>query len=112
MTDIQALVLGIRKECSWRKLAAGDTTVGSTPVRTSLPRWSRLIQAGDASGFRRPVAAARVPNLKDLANRVRISSDFDDDIRSLITPGTTLVITNLPVGTGTHSAPGFSILTD
>ena len=30
-TDIQALVLGIRKECSWRKLAAGDTTVGSTP---------------------------------------------------------------------------------
>jgi len=31
MTDIQALVLGIRKECSWRKLAAGDTTVGSTP---------------------------------------------------------------------------------
>ena len=32
MTDIQALVLGIRKECSWRKLAAGDTTVGSTPT--------------------------------------------------------------------------------
>jgi hypothetical protein len=35
MTDIQALVLGIRKECSWRKLAAGDTTVGSTPRRES-----------------------------------------------------------------------------
>jgi len=32
MTDIQALVLGVRKECSWRKLAAGDTTVGSTPT--------------------------------------------------------------------------------
>jgi hypothetical protein len=29
-TDIQALVLGIGKECSWCKMAAGDTTVGST----------------------------------------------------------------------------------
>jgi hypothetical protein len=28
------------------------------PGRTSLSRWSRLIQAVDASGFRRPVAAA------------------------------------------------------
>ena len=30
-TNIQALVLRIRKECSCRKMAAGDTTVGSTP---------------------------------------------------------------------------------
>jgi len=30
MTDIQALVLGIRKERSWRKLAAGDTTEEKT----------------------------------------------------------------------------------
>jgi hypothetical protein len=30
-TDIQALVLGIGKECSCRKMAAGNTTVGSTP---------------------------------------------------------------------------------
>jgi hypothetical protein len=36
MTDIQALVLGIRKERSWRKLAAGDTTVRSTPL-TNAP---------------------------------------------------------------------------
>jgi hypothetical protein len=70
----------------------------------------------DSNGRREWISTAssgrRVPNLKDLANRVRISSDFDDDIRSLITPGTTLVITNLPVGTGTHNAPGFSILRD
>jgi hypothetical protein len=30
-TDIQALVLGIGKECSCRKMAAGNTTVGSIP---------------------------------------------------------------------------------
>src|SRR5260370_5484165 len=31
-TDIPALVLGIRKECSCRKMAAGNTTVGFTPI--------------------------------------------------------------------------------
>jgi hypothetical protein len=75
------------------------------------------LESFDSSGRREWISTAssgrrRVPNLKDLANRVGISSDFDDDIRSLITPGTTLVVTNLPVGTGTHSAPGFNILTD
>jgi hypothetical protein len=38
-------------------------------------------------------------------------SEFDDDIRSFITSGTTLVITNMPVSTGTHSAPDFNTLT-
>ena len=31
-TDIQALVLGVRKECFCCKMAAGNTTVGSTPI--------------------------------------------------------------------------------
>src|SRR5208282_6212925 len=30
-TDIQALVLGVREECFCCKMAAGNTTVGSTP---------------------------------------------------------------------------------
>ena len=36
-TDIQALVLGIRKECSCCKMAAGYTTVGSTPYKSCNP---------------------------------------------------------------------------
>jgi hypothetical protein len=38
--------------------------------------------------------------------------EFDAGMRDLITPGTTLVLTNLPVNAGTRSAPGFDILTD
>ena len=92
--------------------------IGRTPVsgveRLSGSYVFTALDLFDSSGRREWISTAssgrRVPNLKDLANRVRFSSDFDDDIRSLITPGTTLVITNLPVNTGTHSAPGFNIL--
>jgi len=92
--------------------------IGRTPVsgveRLSGSYVFTALDLFNSSGRREWISTAssgrRVPNLKDLANRVRFSSDFDDDIRSLITPGTTLVITNLPVNTGTHSAPGFNIL--
>jgi hypothetical protein len=43
----------VSKSAGHRSVAWNDC-----PGRTSLPRWSRLIQAVDASGFRRPVAAA------------------------------------------------------
>jgi hypothetical protein len=54
----------------------------------------------------------RAPNLKDVAKQLGIPPEFDADARALITPGTTLVLTNLPVNAGTKSAPGFDILTD
>jgi len=94
--------------------------IGITPV-SGVERLSGSyvftgLESFESSGRREWISTAssgrRVPNLKDLANRVRFPSDFDDDIRSLITAGTTLVITNLPVNSGTHSAPGFNILTD
>jgi len=70
----------------------------------------------DASGRRDWISTAsiggRAPNLKDLANRVSIPTDFLADARALITPGTTLVITDAPVSARTRSAPGFNILTD
>jgi hypothetical protein len=73
------------------------------------------LQSLDQNGRREWISTAssgrRAPNLRDLVKRFRVSSAFDDDIQSLITPGTTLVITNLPVNAGTHSAPGFNILT-
>jgi hypothetical protein len=92
--------------------------IGRTPVsgveRLSGSYVFTALESFDSSGRREWISTAssgrRVPNLKDLANRARFPSDFEDNIRSLITPGTTLVITNMPVGARTHSGPGFNIL--
>jgi len=53
----------------------------------------------------------RRPHIKDLAKRVAIPPAFQQDVQSLITPGTTLIVTDQPVSPRTHSAPGFNILT-
>jgi hypothetical protein len=53
----------------------------------------------------------RRPNIKDLAQRVAIPPAFQQDVRSLITPGTALIVTDQPVSGRTHSTPGFNILT-
>ena len=69
----------------------------------------------DSSGRRDWITTAgvgkRPPNLKDLASRISIDSSFLQDVRALIAPGTTLVLTNAPVSSQTHSGPGFDILT-
>jgi hypothetical protein len=70
----------------------------------------------DANGQREWISTAssrgRAPNLIDASNRLGIPPEFDADMRDLITPGTTLVLTNLPVSAGPRSSPGFDILTD
>ena len=69
----------------------------------------------DSSGRRDWISTASVggrpPNLKDLANRVAITPQFLADVRVLITPGTTLVLSDAPVSGHTRSASGFNILT-
>jgi L,D-transpeptidase catalytic domain len=69
----------------------------------------------DSAGRRDWITTASVgkkpPNLKDLASRISIDPSFLQDVRTLITPGTTLVLTNAPVSSQTHSGPGFNILT-
>lgn len=69
----------------------------------------------DADGQRDWISTASVgkkaPNLKDLEKRISIAPSFLQDVRALITPGTTLVVTNAPVTSQTHSRPGFNILT-
>jgi hypothetical protein len=70
----------------------------------------------DAAGRRDWISVAsiggRPPNLKDLANRVTIGPDFLGNVRALITPGATLVLTDAPVNADTRSGRGFNILTD
>jgi L,D-transpeptidase catalytic domain len=53
----------------------------------------------------------RAPNLSDLANKVKIAPEFLSHARALITPGTTLILTDAPVSDKTKSGPGFNILT-
>jgi hypothetical protein len=87
------------------KVYRNGIEIGSTPVsgvgRLSGTYVYTALDTVDSSGRREWISIAssggRVPNLKDLANRVGIPLDFDADVRALITPGTTLVITDLPV---------------
>jgi hypothetical protein len=69
----------------------------------------------DSSGRRDWIYTASVgkkaPNLKELKDRISIDPSFLQDIRALIEPGTTLILTNAPVGSQTHSGSGFNILT-
>ena len=54
---------------------------------------------------------SRAPDLKALAKHLAIPPEFLAQARSLVTPGTTLIITDQPVNRTTHSGPGFNILT-
>src|ERR1700730_1325783 len=69
----------------------------------------------DSSGRRDWIYTASVgkkaPNLKELENRISIDPSFLQDVRALIEPGTTLILTNAPVGRQTHSGSGVNILT-
>ena len=96
------------------------TQIGKAPIN-ALPRLSATyvytaLDAVDANGQREWISTTssrgQAPNLEEVANRLGIPPEFDADLSELITPGTTLVLTNLPVNTGTRSAPGFDILTD
>jgi hypothetical protein len=69
----------------------------------------------DSAGRRDWISTASVgrkpPNLKDLEDRISIDSNFLQDVRAIISPGTTLVLTDAPVSSQTHSGTGFNILT-
>ena len=69
----------------------------------------------DADGKREWISTAsvggRAPNLSRLADKVMIAPEFLTNVRALITPGTTLVLTDAPVSARTQSGVGFNILT-
>jgi L,D-transpeptidase catalytic domain len=68
----------------------------------------------DSAGRRDWISTASVgrkpPDLKDLEDRISIDSNFLQDVRAIINPGTTLVLTDAPVSSQTHSGTGFNIL--
>jgi hypothetical protein len=93
--------------------------IGRSPVggigRLSGSHVYSALSTIDTSGRRDWISTASVggrsPNLKELAQRVAIPPDFLANVRALITPGTTLVLTDAPVNPQTHSGRGFNILT-
>ena len=94
--------------------------IGRSPVggleRLSGTHVYSALATVDASGRRDWIVVAssggRAPNLKELDRRVAIAPDFLANVRALITPGMTLVLTDAPVDARTRSANGFNILTD
>jgi L,D-transpeptidase catalytic domain len=92
----------------------GRTAIGGVDRISGTYVYSALATT-DSTGRRDWISTAsvggRAPNLKDLANRVAIAPQFLADVRALITPGTTLVLSDAPVSGRTRSASGFNILT-
>lgn len=54
---------------------------------------------------------ASAPDIKELAKRVTIAPEFLEHARPAVAPGTTLIITDVPVSEQTRSGSGFNILT-
>lgn len=57
------------------------------------------------------VDGSPAPDLKTLSSKLAIPADFLTKARAIVTPGTTLIITDAPVNHSTRSASGFNILT-
>ena len=74
------------------------------------------LAAVDAEGRREwlsttSIGGGRAPDLKWLAGQAYIPSEFLQKVRAIIIPGTTLILSDLPVSSQTHSGSGFGILT-
>jgi hypothetical protein len=51
------------------------------------------------------------PDVKELAQHMSVAPEFLRDARAAVSPGTTLIITDVHVGAQTHSGADFNILT-
>jgi L,D-transpeptidase-like protein len=56
--------------------------------------------------------SASAPDIKELTKRVTIPPEFLEHTRAAVSPGTTLIVTDVHVGGQTRSGSGFNILTD
>ena len=57
------------------------------------------------------IVGGHAPNIKDVVKQANVDPQFLSGARALITPGTTLILTDAPVNVSTRSASGFNILT-
>jgi hypothetical protein len=94
----------------------GRASVGGlSPRMVSGTHVFSALATVDSDGRRDWLASTSIggrrPNIKNLTERVAIPPAFLEDVRALITPGTTLIVTDQSVSPRTHSAPDFNILT-
>jgi hypothetical protein len=54
---------------------------------------------------------AHALDIRQLSEHVTIPPEFLEHVRATVSPGTTLIVTDVPVGDQTHSEPGFNVLT-
>jgi hypothetical protein len=92
----------------------GRAAIGCVERLSGTHIYSALASV-EPSGKRNWISTAsvggRAPNLSDLATKITIAPEFLSNARALITPGTTLILTDAPVSDRTQSDPGFNILT-
>jgi L,D-transpeptidase-like protein len=55
--------------------------------------------------------AARALDIRQLSEHVAIPPEFLKNVRATVSPGTTLIVTDVQVSDQTHSEPGFNVLT-
>ena len=92
----------------------GRATAGGLEHISGTHAFSAL-STEDSSGRRDWLSITSVgggaPDLKELASRISVDPKFLADARALITPGTSLIVTDAPVNANTRSDSNFSILT-
>jgi hypothetical protein len=92
----------------------GRTSVGGLHGVNGSYVYSALADV-DSQGRRSWLSIASVggtpPNIKALIGHVNLDQQFFANARALITPGTSLILTDRPVSITTHSGPRLSILT-
>jgi hypothetical protein len=57
------------------------------------------------------IGGGPAPGIKSLAAVTKIPAEFVANVRAIIEPATSLILTDLPVSPETHSEKGFGILT-
>ena len=55
--------------------------------------------------------AARALDIRQLSQHLTIPAEFLESVRAIVSPGTTLIVTDVQVSGQTHSEPGFNVLT-
>jgi len=92
----------------------GHAPVGGLQAFTGSYVYSAMASV-DTEGRHTWLSVASVggdaPDIKHLVKRVRVDKQFLANARSLIKPGTTLILTDAPVNASTRSDPDFNILT-
>ena len=85
--------------------------IGHSTISTGKPGKSTPTGVIDSRGRIQAASVGnRAPKLKNWESRVAINLSFLQNVRAIIAPGSTLVLTDAPVSNQTQSGRGFDIL--